>query len=150
MKPLVKSVGGSFEGHGTQKERTVFESTTEVAPAICYESVYGDYTGGFIRNGAKIIFVVTNDGWWGDTPGHIQHLGFSRLRAIEHRRPVVRSANTGISCWIDPFGVVNQPTNYEEATAFTSTILTYETLTIYTRYGDIIAKIALLMSFLLV
>ena len=63
----------------------------------------------YIRNGADIIAIITNDGWWGNTPGYRQHENYARLRAIEARKQVVRSANTGISCFIDPAGRSDRP-----------------------------------------
>ena len=66
-----------------------------VAPVICYESIFGEYVGEYIRNGAALIFIITNDGWWRDTPGYKQHLIYGGLRAIETRRSIARSANFG-------------------------------------------------------
>jgi apolipoprotein N-acyltransferase len=72
------------------------DSSFCIAPIICYESVYGRYVSDFVINGATCISVITNDGWWGNTPGYLQHLMHSKLRAIENRRNVLRSANTGL------------------------------------------------------
>src|SRR5207247_2436074 len=106
-------LGGTSGSLGMQKERTVFktqstinnpQSAIFIAPAICYESIYGDFLSAYIRNGAEFIAVITNDGWWGDTPGYIQHENYARLAAIEFRRDIARSANTGISCFINQKG----------------------------------------------
>ena len=83
-----------------------------IGTAICYESIYGDYCRGYVKAGAQAIFVVTNDGWWDDTPGHKQHQQFASLRAIELRREVVRAANTGTSCFVNLRGDVEQATAY--------------------------------------
>src|SRR5574343_444659 len=72
----------------------------KLAPAVCYESVYGDFMAKYIRSGAEVICIITNDGWWGNTPGHRQHLAYAKLRAIETRKQIIRSANTGISCFV--------------------------------------------------
>ena len=99
LKPFVDKLGGTMACYGDQEERTPFTSKKgiSVAPAICYESVFGEYMTGYIRNGAQAIFIMTNDGWWDNTAGHKQHLKFASLRAIETRRSIARAANTGIS-----------------------------------------------------
>ena len=141
LRPVVEKLEGSFEGHTKQKERSVFTGgPLTVAPVICYESVYGAYCGEFVEKGATAFFIVTNDGWWDLTPGHIQHLKIGALRAIEHRRPIARSANTGISCFIDIKGRVHQPTKYEETIAIKGQIIPETRMTLYTRVGDVIPK----------
>lgn len=146
MKPIVDKLGGSYQGHTTQKERSVFTGgPLVVAPMICYESVYGAYTGEYVQKGATALFIVTNDGWWDKTPGHIQHLKIGALRAIEHRRPIARSANTGISAFIDIKGRIHQPTLYGETTAISGTIIPETRITFYTRWGDVIAKTAVMI-----
>ncbi len=147
LKPLIDKLGGTQEGHTKQKTRDVFSGgSLSVAPVICYESIYGDYTGGYVRNGANALFIVTNDGWWDNTPGHIQHLKLGTLRAIEHRRPIARSANTGISCFIDIKGNILQPTQYDEATFITGSLIPETRMTFYTRWGDLVAKLAVLLT----
>lgn len=147
LEPLIDKLGGTQEGHTKQKTRDVFSGgSLSVAPVICYESIYGDYTGGYVRNGANALFIVTNDGWWDNTPGHIQHLKLGTLRAIEHRRPIARSANTGISCFIDIQGNILQPTQYGEATFVKGSMIPETRLTFYTRWGDLVAKLAVLLT----
>ncbi len=147
LAPLVDKLGGTLEGHTKQKTRDVFSGgALKVAPVICYESIYGAYTGGYVRNGATALFIVTNDGWWDDTPGHIQHLKLGTLRAIEHRRPIARSANTGISCFIDIKGKILQPTAYGETTAIKGQLIPETRITLYTRWGDLIAKCSVFLA----
>ncbi len=96
-------------------------SVTETIPvgcAICYESVYGEYCTRYVRNGARLLTVITNDAWWGDTPGYKQHLSYSCLRAIETRRWIARSANTGISAIIDPSGKIVSQTSWWQPETF--------------------------------
>ncbi|MBN2764552.1 MAG: apolipoprotein N-acyltransferase [Bacteroidales bacterium] len=72
LEKITLRLGGTFRGWGTQDDRSTFVSPVDsisVAPIICYESVFGEFVTGYIKNGANLIFVVTNDGWWGDTPG---------------------------------------------------------------------------------
>lgn len=149
LKPIIVSLGGSYEGLTEQAERSVFvNGPLKVGPIICYESIFGEYTGGYVKNGATAFFIVTNDGWWDDTPGHIQHLKLGALRAIEHRRPIARSANTGISCFIDIRGRIHEPTAYGVATAIKGEIIPETRITFYTRFGDLIAKGLLIISIL--
>ena len=135
---------------GIQKERAVFDKDElKIAPVICYESVFGEYVTDYIKAGGNIIFIITNDAWWGETNGHRHHLRYASLRAIENRRSVARSANTGISCFIDQRGVVHQATNYNEKAVIRQSIQGNTELTFYTRYGDLISRTALPISLLL-
>jgi len=117
FKPLEKfsiNLGGTVGSLGEQEERTVFTSANgliKAAPIICYESVYGEYVTDYVKNGANILCVITNDGWWRDTPGYRQHFNYACLRAIETRRSIVQSANTGISGFINQRGEILQATH---------------------------------------
>jgi apolipoprotein N-acyltransferase len=119
----------------------VVEENVGIAPLICYESVFGEYVGDFVNKGATFLAVITNDGWWKNTPGHKQHMHYARLRAIEFRRYVVRSANTGISCVIDDNGrVLDQLGWWEEGSIrFKIPQLEYETY--YAKHGDYLGKL---------
>ncbi|MEM9024866.1 MAG: apolipoprotein N-acyltransferase, partial [Bacteroidota bacterium] len=146
LQDMAIDLGGTSGSMGTQQEREVFFSARNnmgVAPVICYESIFGDYVGEYLRNGAELIFIITNDGWWEDTPGYRQHLAYARLRAIEGRRSIARSANTGISCFINQRGDVQQATSWWEPDVIKATINANDTLTFYTRHGDYLARIAL-------
>jgi apolipoprotein N-acyltransferase len=143
LKPIIDQLDGSLEGHGRQGYREAFASNSgKVAPVICYESVFGDYHAGYIRAGAEAIFIMTNDGWWDNSAGHKQHLQFASLRAIETRRSVARSANTGISCFINQRGDILQPTQYGEEAAIRGTIKFNDETTFYVKWGDLIGRIA--------
>ena len=145
-------LGGTTGSLGTQDERTVFFSPKDsvgIAPVICYESIYGEFVSDYVLNGADLIFIITNDGWWDDTPGYRQHLSYAKLRAIETRRSIARSANTGTSCFIDQKGDIHQATDWWVPTAIKAKIPANSELTFYTLYGDYIARIALLFSGLL-
>ncbi|MBK6836412.1 MAG: apolipoprotein N-acyltransferase [Bacteroidetes bacterium] len=149
LKPLEDyaiKLGGTFGSLGTQKERIAFlnkKNAIKVAPVICYESVYPEYVTGYIKNGANFIAIITNDGWWGETPGYKQHLAYGALRAIETRKPIVRSANTGVSCFINEQGVLSQQTPYWEEAVIQSTIYPNTFETFFVRFGDFLAKAAL-------
>lgn len=143
LKKIMLNLGGIFRSHGTQDFREVFEAVdndVKVAPVICYESVFGEFVTEYIHEDANVIFVITNDGWWGNTPGHRQHNGLSSLRAIETRRSVARSANTGISSFINQKGVVEQSLGWWQRGALRQEIRTNDQITFYTRYGDFIGR----------
>ena len=132
---------------GYQEEREVFKSKAgAVAPMICYESVYGDYVTEYTRKGAEAFFVITNDGWWDNSWGHRKHMYLSSLRAIENRRAVVRSANTGVSCYIDSRGDIYNPSKYDEPIALKDSVYLHEEVTIYSQYGDLIGRVSILLT----
>jgi apolipoprotein N-acyltransferase len=144
IENLAFDLGGTVGTLGVDEERTPFTTSEglKIGTAICYESVYGEFMAGFVKNGANLIFVITNDGWWENTPGHRQHLLFSSVRAIETRRAIARSANTGISCFVNKRGDILQATNYWEPDVIRQTVYTGEGQTFYVRFGDYIARIS--------
>ncbi len=109
--------------------------------AICYESVYGEFCTGYVRKGAKVLAVITNDAWWGDTPGYRQHLSYACLRAIETRRDIVRCANTGISALINQRGDVLSETDWWTREVLTGTVSTSSRETFFVRCGDIVGRV---------
>ena len=150
LQPILESFGGSTAGLGMQENRAVFSSEVDIAPVICYESVFGEYHGGYIRSGADLSFIMTNDGWWGKTAGHLQHLQFASLRAIETRRSIARSANTGISAFINQRGDILQRTQYEETKAIKRVLQSNDKITFYVQWGDLIGRLALFLAVILV
>lgn len=155
LKPLgrlVTKFGGTQGSLGTQDHRSVFSSDDDeirVAPLVCYESIYGAYMGEYFRLGAGLTFIITNDGWWRNTPGHRQHFQYARLRAIESRRSVARAASTGISGFIDQTGRIIQQSNWWETTALSASIHQNYTLTFFSRTGNFLGKLSLFLSVLL-
>lgn len=120
-----------------------------VGCAVCYESVYGEYYTEYIRKGAQAMTVITNDAWWGNTPGYRQHLSYSSLRAIETRRAIARCANTGISAIILPSGEVTMPTPWWEPAVIKSSIPLRDDMTFFVKHGDITGRICSFMFILL-
>ena len=137
-------LGGTVGTLGMDSAQIPFtiKKDLKIASVICYESAYGEFVSKYVRNGANIIFVITNDGWWGNSPGYKQHFLFSRLRAIETRRSIARSANTGISGFINQRGDVSQATQYWVPAAIRQTINANDEITFYVKYGDYLARIA--------
>ena len=144
FKPFEVDLGGISGQLGWGTEHLVFENEgVKIGPSICYEGIYGDYFAGFARRGAEVMALISNDGWWGNTPGHRRLFDFARLRAIETRRSIARSANTGISGFISPRGdVVGKRLEWDERGVLTANVELRDSLTVYTRYGDWIARIA--------
>lgn len=122
------------------------ESNITVAPVICYESIFGEYVSEYVTNGAQFIGIITNDGWWGNTQGHKQHFQYARLRAIEQRKSIARSANTGTSGFIDQRGNILQENNYWIEDALVQKIKINSIQTFYTKHGDFIGFFALILS----
>ncbi|MCD4680321.1 MAG: apolipoprotein N-acyltransferase [Bacteroidales bacterium] len=152
LSELAFDLGGTVGGLGRDKLRKPFtrcRDSLKVAPLICYESIYGEFCAKFVRNGAEFITIITNDGWWGDTPGHRQHLTFASLRAIELRRSIARSANTGISCFVNQRGDIQQATKYWVTAVIKQEVNINSELTFYAIYGDYIGRISMFVAALL-
>ncbi|MEO0468263.1 MAG: apolipoprotein N-acyltransferase, partial [Bacteroidota bacterium] len=120
----------------------VTDKGVKVGSLVCYESEYGDYTRQFVQEGADMFSIITNDGWWQKSSGHIQHAHFATLRSIESRRAIARSANTGISLFADEKGNIFQATEYGVADFEDRQIPLFSGETFYVRHGDFIGKIA--------
>ena len=117
--------------------------------AVCYESVYGEYYTDYIRKGARAMTIITNDAWWGDTPGYRQHLSYASLRAIETRRAIARCANTGISAIISPSGEIMQPTPWWEQAVIKGQIPLRDDITFFVSHGDITGRVCSFIHWLL-
>lgn len=135
--------GGISGSLGVQEEREVFnvQNLFKIAPVICYESVFGEYVSDYVKKGANVICVITNDGWWGNTPGYREHFNYARLRAIETRRTILRSANTGISGVINEKGIPSKETPWWEPAVVEATFTPSSDLTFYAKHGDYLALI---------
>ncbi|MBV6405878.1 MAG: Apolipoprotein N-acyltransferase [Flavobacteriales bacterium] len=147
LEALSIDMGGTTGSLAQQEERSVFRPADRrfaAAPVICYESVFGDYVADYVRNGADLIAILTNDAWWGDSFGHRQHLAYASLRAIENRRAVARSANTGTSCFIDQRGIAHQATPWWEPTAIRGTVRLNPGRTPFVALGEVLRWAALL------
>jgi apolipoprotein N-acyltransferase len=143
-------LGGISGQLGRGMEYTLFDNDgIKVGPSICYEGIYGQYFSGFARNGAELMTLISNDGWWGNTPGHRRLFDFCRLRAIESRRAIARSANTGISGFISPRGeTIGERMEWDEEGVLTAEVELRDDATLYTRYGDWVARISTLVAVL--
>lgn len=158
LKPILGDAmldfGGANSSLGIDKERKVFSNRfnkAKLAPIICYESIYGEYVTDYVKNGANLLAIMTNDSWWDNTEGHKQLLSYARLRAIETRREIVRAANSGISAHINARGDILQDTFYDDRTALLVKANLLEEKSIYTKIGDLISRIAIfVLGFLII
>lgn len=143
-------LGGAMGDFAPQSEREIFVTTdsVKIGTAICYESVYGDFYREYVLNGADVMSIITNDGWWGDTPGYRQHLSYASLRAIETRRAIARSANTGISAFIDQKGDIIASTEWWKEDAISADLPLNDKITFFVRHGDIIGRVSEFLYFL--
>lgn len=144
----VSSLIGRCYSDGEVRNLTMRNGIT-IGCAICYESVYGDYCREYVNDGAKLLTVITNDAWWGNTPGYRQHLNYSRLRAIELRRDVARCGNTGISAIIDQRGEILECTPWWEEAKLRGTVQLNSAQTFFVRHGDMVGRISTLVFLLL-
>ena len=158
LKPILGDAmldfGGANSSLGIDKERKVFSNRfnkAKMAPIICYESIYGEYVTDYVKNGANLLAIMTNDSWWDNTEGHKQLLSYARLRAIETRREIVRADNSGISAHINARGDILQDTFYDDRTALLVKANLLEEKSIYTKIGDLISRIAIfVLGFLII
>lgn len=157
FKPIEKlaiNLGGSSGSLGVDTAPSVFINQSKlasmaVAPIICYESIYGAYVAKYVQKGAAWLCIITNDGWWYDTPGYKQHILFGRLRAIEMRRSIARSANTGVSAIINQRGDILNHTKFWEPAVIKGTLQANNYITFYCRHGDYLAHISACLTVLL-
>ena len=144
--PIDDKLGGVMGRDLPQEEASCLNliagsDTVAVGTAICYESVYGEYCTEYIKAGARLLAVITNDSWWGDTPGYRQHLSYSSLRAIETRRDVVRCGNTGISAFINQRGDILSESSWWEPAVLSGTANLADGETFFVREGDLVGRL---------
>ncbi len=146
---LIIDLGGSLGQLGRGTRREVFKNDdATVGAAICYEALYGAYFGEFVQNGAEAMFVISNDCWWDNTPGYKHLFSMSAMRAVEHRRAIARSANTGISGFISSRGDQLEKMGWDERGIICGEVPLNDKITFYTKHGDYIARIAVFMAIL--
>ncbi|GAB0155512.1 apolipoprotein N-acyltransferase [Chryseobacterium sp. Alg-005] len=157
LKPVLGDamldLGGTVASLGTDKERVAFSNPYnkgKLAPIICYESIYGEFVTDYVKKGANFLAIMTNDSWWGVTEGHKQLLSYAKLRAIETRREIARSANSGISAHINAKGEILEDTFYGDQTTLFAKINLYDQKTFYVRAGDFLSRFSIFaLGFLL-
>ncbi|WP_202882193.1 apolipoprotein N-acyltransferase [Candidatus Manganitrophus noduliformans] len=136
VNKLVEGIGEFIPG----REATVMEAAgTRIGTVICFEVIFPEVVRRFAQNGATVMTTITNDAWFGDSAAPYQHFSMVVFRSIENRVPFARSANTGISGFIDAHGrIIKQSPLFTEA-ALTQSLHPGTRRTLYTAYGDVFA-----------
>jgi apolipoprotein N-acyltransferase len=135
---------GGLEG------KTLSWKNEPIGVQICYEIIFPGLSRAMAKNNASLLINITNDAWFGKTSGPYQHFSMTVFRAVENRRALVRSANTGISGFIDPAGRVLASTPLLQDAALVQSIPLVKTKTIYTRIGDLFAQLCLAIVLLVI
>ena len=149
----VKSLKSSMTESGSRMRHTSFY---KFGVLICFEDIFPYLARQFVQDGAKILVNITNDAWFGRTAASRQHLQASVFRAVENRVPVVRAANTGISCFVDFSGEINSILKVGEKETFvtgvdTAKVRIHAGRTYYTVCGDnFVYFCALMMALLMI
>lgn len=139
--------GGTVGSLGIEDSVQIMQTSFgKIAPIVCYESVFSEFVAEQARKGAQLLCVITNDGWWGNTPGYKQHFSFARLRAIENRKWLIRSANTGKSGVISPSGEVKAETNWWEPDVIDAKVQLLDIKTIFSQHGDYLGRSSAFLS----
>jgi apolipoprotein N-acyltransferase len=150
FRPLDEALGGVMgRCIGQDKPSVLRAGDAPFGVAVCYESVYPEWCAGYVKAGAQVLSVITNDAWWGDTPGYRQHCSYASLRAIETRRDIARCANTGISCIINQRGDIVEKTSWWEPAVICGEVNLNTRETFFVRTGDFVGRICVLVFFLL-
>ena len=143
--------GVGLSGWNVGKDTLVFKlpmnkDTVKIGGLVCYESIFPLFVTNFVKRGAQFIVVVTNDSWYGNSSGPYQHEDFAILRAVENRRSVVRCANGGISCIINPLGKIESETKMFTKTVLVGNVELRSEKTFYTEHPAIITTIISIIS----
>jgi apolipoprotein N-acyltransferase len=143
---LVVGIGDYVRGARHIRAETPFGS---FATLICYEVIFPGLVRKFYANGGDFIVNITNDAWFGKTTGPYQHFSTAVFRAVENRKPLIRSANTGISGYIDSNGRILSKTDLFQRTILVSDIRTDKTRSFYAKYGDLFTYVWIIFSIVL-
>jgi len=156
--PLLAKIVGNLvpDDFDPGKEFTLLEMESKpvkLGPLVCFEDTLGDLARRFAGLGAQAFVVVTNDGWFNESAGSLQHLRNALFRCVENNLPMIRVANTGVTCAIDRHGVVREVLRSPSGSTFGPGILFSKisvpqtpTPTIYARYGEIFSISCLVLS----
>jgi apolipoprotein N-acyltransferase len=146
-------LGGYTGTYSLRQESTHFvwpEASIAILPIVCFESIFGPYCSRNLPREKSFICMITNDGWWKNTPGYQHHFNFSPVRAIENRRDFVRVANTGISALISARGMVIARTPWWKKATLKGKVHLRGGQTFFARHGDYLGRISLFLGGFLV
>lgn len=151
LKDYNLDLGGGFGSFAFPDSIRVLgmRNGTKIAPIICYESIFGMHVRKLVLKGARLLTIITNDGWWKQTSGYLQHSAFARFRAIETRRAIARSANTGESAFYDACGFQYQATPWWKMAVIDRCLPLLTGKTLYVSWGDWLGRGCLAAGILL-
>ena len=138
--------GGQGFSEGPGPRTLKIDGVPSFSPLICYEVIFPNLVRKFFLDGGDFIVNITNDAWFGRTPGPYQHLSMTVFRAVENRKPILRAANTGISAVISSNGKIEATTELFERSVLTREFSTDSTRTFYTRFGDLFVYLCSIIS----
>ncbi len=145
INKIVEPVGNYIGG---EKGKVAWWGGTGIGTLICFEVIFPNLARALANNGAALFVNITNDAWYGTSGGPYQHFSMVVFRAIENRKSLVRSANTGISCFVNPFGRVLSRTPLEKEAVMTGSVPLMQVKTVYMAIGDLFAMICLVITIL--
>ncbi len=143
LAPIVEAVGDFSPG---KIEQPLVWRDARAGVLICFESVFPELSRKWVMAGANVLVNLTNDAWYGKSSAPHHSLAMSVLRAVESRRSLVRSANTGISAFINPLGRVEYRSELFQPYAFAADVVLYESETFWVRYGYLFAPFCLVIG----
>src|SRR5207253_1787955 len=142
--PLVRAIGRGFDAGDTLTLLPL--GTHQVSTAICYEIIYPDLVRRFVSEGSELLTTITNDSWFGATSAPYQHFEQASMRAIEEGRYLVRSANTGVSGIVDPYGHVLARTGIFHPDVIVGDVRLLTARTPYSLVGDVFAYASTILT----
>lgn len=156
LYPILGNIILNFGGNVVTLEKELnptifFYMNFGIVPIICYESIFGEYvTSFFKKKNSQIIAIITNDGWWGDSQGYKQHLSYASIRAIENRKYIIRSANTGMSCIINEKGEIVSSIPYGKEDVLYKKVFLNSKKTYYMKHGDFLSRISCVLIIIII
>ena len=145
--PLVQAIGRGFDAGDMITLLPL--GGHPISTAICYEIIYPDLVRRFVLQGSELLTTITNDSWFGATSAPYQHFEQASMRAIEEGRYLVRSANTGVSGIVDPYGHVLARSDIFHPAVIVGEVRLLRDTTIYTRTGDVFAYASTVLTAML-
>jgi len=150
LRTIIGSLGGfSFSTRESNQHQFDSGNGVKVTPLICYESIFGGLTSSYVKGGANLLFVILNEGWYKNIYGASQFMYYSSVRAVENRRSIARSSNDGVSCFINQRGDIDQQVDEFKPQVILQTLYANRAQTIYTIFGDLLAKACALVFIVL-
>jgi apolipoprotein N-acyltransferase len=142
--PLVQAIGRGFDAGDTLTLLPV--GSHRISTAICYEIIYPELVRRSVADGSELLTTITNDSWFGPSSAPYQHFEQASMRAIEEGRYLVRSANTGVSGIVDPYGHVLQRSGIFQQAVIVGDVRLLAASTIYARIGDVFAYASAILT----